>query len=71
MGAIAPAPWETFFRRRLPHSVCNSARRAHGFGDTVSRPFCPWLQLKNGKGCLYMHLVRHRGGPTSVWPLPW
>ena len=27
---------------------------AHGFGDTVSCPFCPWLQLKNGKGCLYM-----------------
>ena len=32
----------------------------HGFGDTVSRPFCPWLQLKNGKGCLYMHLVPPR-----------
>ena len=24
-------------------------------------PLCPWLQLKNGKGCLYMHLVRHHG----------
>ena len=34
---------------------------AHGFGDTVSCPFFPWLQLKNGKGCLYMHLVRHHG----------
>ena len=32
---------------------------AHGFGDAVTCPFCPWLQLKNGKGCLYMHLVRH------------
>ena len=37
---------------------------AHGFGDTVSCPFCPWLQLKNGKGCLHMHLVRT--GPTGV-----
>ena len=34
---------------------------AHGFGDTVSCPLCLWLQLKNGKGCLYMHLVRHHG----------
>ena len=34
---------------------------AHGFGDTVSCLFCPWLQLKNGQGCLYMHLVRHHG----------
>ena len=34
---------------------------AHGFGDTASCPFCPWLQLKNGKGCLYMHLVRRHG----------
>ena len=38
---------------------------AHGFGDTVSCPFCPWLQLKNGKGCLYMHLVRHHS-PKGV-----
>ena len=27
---------------------------AHDFGDTVSCPFCPWLQLRNGKGCLHM-----------------
>ena len=34
---------------------------AHGFGDTVSYPFSPWLQLTNRKECLYMHLVRHHG----------
>ena len=38
---------------------------AHGFCDTVSCPFCPWLQLKNGKGCLCMHLARHHG-PKGV-----
>ena len=38
---------------------------AHGFGDTVSCPFCSWLHLKNGKGGLYMHLVRHHG-PKGV-----
>ena len=38
---------------------------AHGFGDTVSCPVCPRLQLKNGKGCLCMHLVRHHG-PKGV-----
>ena len=33
---------------------------AQGFGDTVSCPFCPWLQLKNGKGSAHA-LVRHNG----------
>ena len=23
---------------------------AHGFGDTVGCPYCPWLQLKQSKG---------------------
>ena len=43
---------------------------AHGFGDTVSCPFCPWLQLKNGKGfctCTWWHqAAARRGGPSSV-----
>ena len=43
---------------------------AHGFGDTVSCPFCRWLQLKNGKGCLYMHLVRHHG-PRKAFRTQW
>ena len=45
-----------FFRRRLPPT-----ESAHGFGDSVSCPFCRWLQLENGKGCLYVHLVRYHG----------
>ena len=55
---------------------------AQGFGDTVSCPFCLWLQLKSGKWCLYMHLcpttgrkafrvrwhqaAARRDGPSSV-----
>ena len=44
-----------------PRVQLGPTESAQGFGDTVSCPFCLWLQLKNGKGCLYMHLVRHHG----------
>ena len=45
----------------LLHVQLGPTESAHGFGDTVSCPFYPWLQLTNGKGCLYMHLVCHHG----------
>ena len=56
--------WESFFRKKLSTPCATRPDRvesAHRFGDTVSCPFCPWLQLKSGKGCLYVHLVRHHG----------
>ena len=33
---------------------------AHGFGDTVSCPFCPWLQ-REARGVCTCNLVRHQG----------
>ena len=49
---------------------------AHGFGDTVSCPVCPWLQLKNGKGApprarkafrtQWHQAAVRRDGPSSV-----
>ena len=56
-------PLRELYQRKIGRdSVCSSARpRAHGFGAAVSCPTCLWLQLKSGKGCLYMHLERHHG----------
>ena len=71
MSAIAPAPKESFFRRRLPHSVCNSARpKAHGFGDTVSCPFYPMAAAEERQG-VSVHAPRAPPRARKAFRVQW
>ena len=62
MSSIAGALRGFLQREIVPLRVqLGPTKGAHDFADTVSCPFCPWLQLRNGKECLYMHRVRQHG----------